>query len=188
VNAPTEHQWRLADPELVVALLSTLRLRDNVLVDELAGKRSVHGWLRKRQLPLVRGDGFTHPGLVEYRELLRELFTAVVDGNPPPRGALTIVNDLAARAPVTLTARQRSGNRIIVEPISQGTPADILFAELSRSALALLAAPARDRLGLCRAPGCVLFFLRRHPRQEWCSSNCGNRARVARHYARHAHE
>ncbi|HEY0690395.1 MAG TPA: CGNR zinc finger domain-containing protein [Kribbella sp.] len=23
-----------------------------------------------------------------------------------------------------------------------------------------------------------------HPRREWCSTTCGNRARAARHYAR----
>ncbi|MEV8411642.1 CGNR zinc finger domain-containing protein, partial [Streptomyces niveus] len=28
------------------------------------------------------------------------------------------------------------------------------------------------------------FFVRSHPRREWCSADCGNRARVARHYRR----
>nr|WP_083986585.1 CGNR zinc finger domain-containing protein [Frankia sp. EI5c] len=36
----------------------------------------------------------------------------------------------------------------------------------------------------CAAPGCPLFFVKHHPRREWCSAACGNRARVARHYAR----
>ncbi len=36
----------------------------------------------------------------------------------------------------------------------------------------------------CLGPGCVLYFTRDHPRREWCSDACGNRARVARHYAR----
>ena len=35
------------------------------------------------------------------------------------------------------------------------------------------------------APGCVLYFIKDHPRREWCSTACGNRARAARHYARH---
>jgi predicted RNA-binding Zn ribbon-like protein len=30
-----------------------------------------------------------------------------------------------------------------------------------------------------------LYFVKRHPRREWCSAGCGNRARVARHYHRH---
>jgi predicted RNA-binding Zn ribbon-like protein len=34
-------------------------------------------------------------------------------------------------------------------------------------------------------PNCVLFFIKDHPRREWCSPGCGNRARVAHHYDRH---
>ena len=45
--------------------------------------------------------------------------------------------------------------------------------------------PARDAdLRTCGAPGCVLMFLKHHPRREWCSNACGNRARQARHYDR----
>jgi predicted RNA-binding Zn ribbon-like protein len=186
LNSPTEGEWRLADPQLAVAFLGTLRLTDNVLVDELADKRGVDRWLKQRQLPRVKGGAATSPDLVEYRELLRELFTAVVDGHPAPRRALTTINELAARAPVTLAGSRRVDGRVEVKPVSQGDPTDILLAELSRSALALLATPLQEQLGLCRAPGCILFFLRHHPRQEWCSPSCGNRARVARHYARHA--
>jgi predicted RNA-binding Zn ribbon-like protein len=36
----------------------------------------------------------------------------------------------------------------------------------------------------CHAPGCVLYFLKTHPRREWCSVTCGNRVRAARHYER----
>jgi hypothetical protein len=39
-------------------------------------------------------------------------------------------------------------------------------------------------LRACGAPGCVLMFLKDHPRREWCSNACGNRARQARHYDR----
>lgn len=55
--------------------------------------------------------------------------------------------------------------------------------------LALLALEGADLLagqGLraCGGPGCVLYFDRSHSRREWCSADCGNRARVARHYQR----
>jgi predicted RNA-binding Zn ribbon-like protein len=61
------------------------------------------------------------------------------------------------------------------------------------TAVALLAAHAVDlftgeqpaSLRACHAPGCVLYFVKQHPRREWCSAGCGNRARVARHYRRH---
>ena len=31
----------------------------------------------------------------------------------------------------------------------------------------------------CYAPGCVLYFMKTHPRREWCSVACGNRVRAA---------
>jgi predicted RNA-binding Zn ribbon-like protein len=48
----------------------------------------------------------------------------------------------------------------------------------------VLAQQAPHELKACGGPGCVLYFVRDHPRREWCSEGCGNRARVARHYRR----
>lgn len=56
---------------------------------------------------------------------------------------------------------------------------------IAEEAVALFSGPARAELRACRAPGCVLYFVRAHPRREWCSAACGNRARVSRHYHRH---
>ncbi|MGW3040938.1 CGNR zinc finger domain-containing protein [Kitasatospora sp. NPDC001159] len=39
-------------------------------------------------------------------------------------------------------------------------------------------------LRACHGPGCVQFFVKDHPRREWCGPGCGNRARAARHYHR----
>jgi predicted RNA-binding Zn ribbon-like protein len=64
-------------------------------------------------------------------------------------------------------------------------PALAAVAAIAEEAVALLAGPDRLLLRACRAPGCVLYFVRNHPRREWCSDGCGNRARVARHYQRH---
>jgi predicted RNA-binding Zn ribbon-like protein len=57
------------------------------------------------------------------------------------------------------------------------------LAELARQGGRLVSDPARP-LRACGAPGCVLYFVHNHPRREWCSPECGNRARAARHYAR----
>lgn len=64
-------------------------------------------------------------------------------------------------------------------------PALAAVAAIAEEAVALFAGPDRALLRACRAPGCVLYFIRNHPRREWCSDGCGNRARVARHYQRH---
>jgi len=58
-----------------------------------------------------------------------------------------------------------------------------VLAELALEGAALAADPDRP-LRACRAPGCVLYFVKDHPRREWCGVTCGNRVRAARHYAR----
>lgn len=59
------------------------------------------------------------------------------------------------------------------------------LSAIAEEAIALFTGPDRDQLRACYGPACVLFFVRNHPRREWCSASCGNRARVARHYRRH---
>lgn len=54
-----------------------------------------------------------------------------------------------------------------------------LTAALAHAAIAFLAGPDRRRLRACHAPRCVRYFLKEHPRQEWCTP------RVARHHDRH---
>ncbi|MFP3992446.1 CGNR zinc finger domain-containing protein, partial [Streptomyces sp. E11-3] len=60
-----------------------------------------------------------------------------------------------------------------------------LTAAIARAAIAFLAGPDRAKLRACHGPRCVRYFLKEHPRQEWCKPSCGNRARVARHHERH---
>ena len=52
------------------------------------------------------------------------------------------------------------------------------------AAVRLFTGPERESLRACHAPGCVLYFVKSHPRREWCSVACGNRVRAARHYQR----
>ncbi|MBW5486903.1 CGNR zinc finger domain-containing protein, partial [Streptomyces bambusae] len=67
-----------------------------------------------------------------------------------------------------------------------GTPAGRLAAELAEAAVDLLADPRVADVRECEGADCVLLFLPAHPRRRWCvAAVCGNRARVARYYARH---
>lgn len=74
----------------------------------------------------------------------------------------------------------------VAAPAQDGPPGagHALGAVLARAAIAFLASPDRARLRACHAPRCVRYFLKDHPRQEWCKPACGNRARVARHHER----
>ncbi len=106
-------------------------------------------------------------------------------GDAHDRAAIDAINAASGRAPRSPTADWRAE-----APPARGTDfhgatrADIVLAALAADAIELLTSPHRGQLRTCGAPGCVLMFLREHPRREWCSDGCGNRARQARHYER----
>jgi predicted RNA-binding Zn ribbon-like protein len=56
------------------------------------------------------------------------------------------------------------------------------IAQVAGGTIELLSGSTAGSLRACHAPGCVLYFVKTHPRREWCSVACGNRARAARHY------
>ncbi|MEU1853653.1 ABATE domain-containing protein [Streptomyces sp. NPDC019990] len=130
----------------------------------------------------------------ELRAAVRALFArAVRPGEPSPADAARLMpvseavrrlNETAARTPTVpvLDWPENAGPVLRRQPV-HGT-AD-LAAALAHAAIAFLASPDRDRLRACHAPRCVRYFLKEHPRQEWCTPSCGNRARVARHHERH---
>jgi len=185
-------QRELADPQLAVDLLSTLRHNGDELEDHLQDPERASAWLTAHFGPRLGrrlSERANVDDLVRFRDRLRTLFTAVVDGRAAPLTAIQAINEAAAEAPVTLAARRARDGTVRVERTHlDATAVSVLRAECARAALALLTDDLRDRLMLCRAPSCILFFLRQHPHQQWCSPSCGNRARVARHYARHHHQ
>lgn len=96
--------------------------------------------------------------------------------------ALALVNEAAARAP--RTPRLEWGDPPRVSYHDTADPGDRLLAELATAVIEFLGGPERARLRACPAPRCVRYFVKAHPRQEWCKPSCGNRARVSRHYHR----
>ncbi|MBX9365059.1 ABATE domain-containing protein [Streptomyces sp. WAC04114] len=145
------------------------------------------------------GGGFTADAaqLAAVRELraaVRALFArAVRPGEPspadaarlmPPEEAVRQLNEAAARTPTVPVLDWPEGATPLVHQKAVRT-ADDPAAALAQAVIAFLASPERDRLRACHAPRCVRYFLKEHPRQEWCKPSCGNRARVARHHQRH---
>uniref|UniRef100_UPI0031DB5421 CGNR zinc finger domain-containing protein n=1 Tax=Streptomyces hawaiiensis TaxID=67305 RepID=UPI0031DB5421 len=128
------------------------------------------------------------------RDAVRALFArAVRPGEPSPADAARLMplpeavrhlNEAAARTPTVPALDWPEG----AVPVVHRRPVDVgddLTASLAHAVIAFLASPDRDRLRACHAPRCVRYFLKEHPRQEWCKPSCGNRARVARHHQRH---
>ncbi|MFF3126407.1 CGNR zinc finger domain-containing protein [Streptomyces sp. NPDC057908] len=131
------------------------------------------------------------------RAAVRALFAyAVRPGEPSPADAgrllpfeeaLRRLNAAAAAVP-TVPRLDWAQDR---DPVAHDHPTDgtaegnVLPAALARAAVGFLTGPDRTALRACHAPRCVRYFIKEHPRQEWCKPSCGNRARVARHHERH---
>lgn len=180
----------LGEP-LAVELVNTRFAQRGVQVDGLATPRDLTAWLaaHRGQLQATLDLDAAAQRLDEVRELrdtLREVFAAVAAGERPADAAIGTLNRLSRQAPTAMQLDWPPNGQptVTVQPASADSGA-VALAELARAGIHLLAGPDRQRLRVCHAPGCVLFYVKDHPRREWCSTACGNRARAARHYYRH---
>ncbi|OKJ91015.1 hypothetical protein AMK33_35675 [Streptomyces sp. CB02400] len=191
----------ITDAHLVLDLALTIRHDGNGgVADDLAETGGLTGWVRARPEVLAGAEGYVADagGLADVRDLraaVRALFAhAVRPAEPSPADAARLLpvpealrklNDAAARTPTVPVLRWDDGAEPVVRrrPVPDG--GHDLTAVLAQAAIAFLTGPDRERLRACHAPRCVRYFLKEHPRQEWCKPSCGNRARVARHHERH---
>lgn len=132
--------------------------------------------------------------LTALRDALRRL-AAEATADPRPRAAsataeldaaVAALNEAARAVPRWSALTWTAGSPPARQARTSGQLVAAAVSALAEEAIRLFtAADDRTRLRACFAPGCVLYFLKDHPRREWCSPACGNRARAARHYARH---
>jgi predicted RNA-binding Zn ribbon-like protein len=153
---------------------------------------AVTGWLRSTR---PSGMPETTAALRELRDALRRL-AAESTGDPRAvevhdsaitsrRDALEVVDRACAAAPSWSALCWPAGERPTRAVHTAGQPGQAVVSGLAEAAVELFTGDPPAELRACLAPGCVLYFVRQHPRREWCSAGCGNRARVARHYRRH---
>ncbi|HEX5619660.1 MAG TPA: CGNR zinc finger domain-containing protein [Solirubrobacteraceae bacterium] len=174
----------LRDEPLAIELHNTIYAADGGRHDGLAEP----GWLDALgdRLPAGgAGRGPTRAELAALRDAVRATLHAALEGTPHDPEVLAALNAACARAPQSPVAVWHRGQDPTAGVDHHGASrADIVLAALAADAIALVTGPDRTRLGACHAPGCVLMFVKSHPRREWCSNACGNRARQARHYRR----
>ncbi|MFJ2260718.1 CGNR zinc finger domain-containing protein [Streptomyces sp. NPDC087844] len=190
--------WVAEHPEAAAAVSGAVESVESVETAgsaEAAGSAGIKGCGSAR---FQAGDAAL-AAVREVRAAVRALFAhAVRPGEPSPadagrliplRDAVERLNARAAQAPTVPVLSWTEGADPVVrqepfvrqEPVHDGSD---LAPALARAAIAFLASPERQRLRACHAPRCVRYFLKDHPRQEWCGPSCGNRARVARHHER----
>ncbi|HEU4944206.1 MAG TPA: CGNR zinc finger domain-containing protein [Solirubrobacterales bacterium] len=153
-------------------------------VDLLATAEDLRAWIEAEGERL--GEYVFDPDdLDEVRELrdtVRELLGAAVEATGFPARSLRHLNAVSAAAPIApQLALDADGVPDETARIEESGTLDAALGRIARSAIELLSGPERERLKVCGAPSCGMFFL---GARRWCCSACGNRARAARHYRR----
>src|SRR5918992_3449481 len=184
----TDYSGPLRSEPLAIELHNTLYASRGRATDGLAEAGEAKAWLTALGNRLPAGGAGGDPRLeelVELRAAVRDALHAAVEGRPPPRAAIEALNRASARAPRSAGARWRRSAAPVPEPrVHTDDRADVVVAALAADAIKLITGLRRDAIRACGAPGCVLVYLKDHPRRQWCSDACGNRARQARHYKR----
>ncbi|MFG2546801.1 CGNR zinc finger domain-containing protein [Streptomyces sp. NPDC048594] len=164
------------------------------VADDLADPAGLAAWVRAHPDLAADAEAADPAAVRDVRAAARALFArAVRPGEPSPADAARLLpvpealrrlNEAAARTPTVPVLHWADAGT----PVARAAPAPgarpDLTAALAQAVIGFLAGPDRQRLRACHAPRCVRYFLKDHPRQEWCKPSCGNRARVARHQQR----
>ena len=152
--------------------------------DHLATPLRLAAWLGRERHLLPPPDDDTGARLGRFlalRGAIRELIAARVAGIDPPGASVDALNEASASAPFyPVLVRDWEGDRRLVSSDATGA----ILAAVARSAMELLAGVAGERVRECAARGCGRYFVAVRADRRWCSAACGNRSRVARHYAR----
>ena len=190
--APAERTWVLSDETPPVRLMSTIWADADGVHDDIRTTSDVDEWLDAVGVDRA-GAHATEAELASTRALrdaVRRLAAYVTrDGRP---GAASAVADVvAAISQVNSIAAKLPAPRLTLgdgrlERGADGGPSPVTtgLAQIAEQAVGLLGGADAARLRACYAPGCLLYFVKTHPRREWCSVACGNRVRAARHYQR----
>jgi predicted RNA-binding Zn ribbon-like protein len=158
----------LESPEHLTAWLANVRSRLATPLADADLRAADHA-----QLTLAR----------DLRDCVRALASTAVDGLRPDAALVDRLNRHARAAPQWRELRW-DGDRPHSQRCGDAPAVSTAICEIAQAAVELFASPHRADIRQCGAPGCVLYFLRDHPRREWCSVACGNRVRAARHYQR----
>ena len=190
---PAERGWVLPDEPPPVRLMSTIWADTDGLHDDLRTTADVNEWLDaigvdRAGAPATERELATARAL---RDAVRLLAAYVAADRRPGRPGAATADVAAALDQVNATAAELPAPRLALRDgrLGLGVPAGPSsvttgLAQIAEQAAALLGGEDAGRLRACYAPGCVLYFVKTHPRRQWCSVACGNRVRAARHYQR----
>lgn len=183
----------LPDEPLPVRFMNTIWADTSGVHDALDSPEALRDWLAAAgvgaddELDDPTEDEFTDSRML--RDALRRL--AAHNTGDTRASALPAIDVDAAVAAVNAAVAGLPQIHLVVhdgrlecEQLVRGSAIRTGLAAIARESLDVVTGPTATRLRACYAPGCVLYFIKAHPRREWCSDGCGNRVRAARHYQR----
>lgn len=174
-------RW-LGEPLAIDLANTVMVVREGESVDLLATEGELVHWLKLERPRLGRCEFALESAneLRTAREDIRSLFTASAANAQLPREAVSRLNALSRRAPVSpqLQVADEGEPNLTEGPEEPHNMAQLLGC-LARSAFRIVVADHEAPIGLCDAPSCGMFFI---GRRRWCCAACGNRARAAKHY------
>jgi predicted RNA-binding Zn ribbon-like protein len=183
-------RWLGQEPAIDLAN-TVLVVKPGDVRDLLADQEQLLLWLehQRDRLQIGRLEEGDAVALRQLRDVVHRAFRAVAAGGAIASRDVARLNEASAAAPryPQLHVR-RDGSHSAVERSTAASSLDDLLGSLARSAIELLGGPDADRLRICNAPNCGMFYIARQRRQRWCCTACGNRARVAAHYRRKAEQ
>ncbi|MDX3072720.1 CGNR zinc finger domain-containing protein [Streptomyces sp. MI02-7b] len=174
------------EPLVALDLADTVMMVAEPPVDLMEPASAAAAWWEIQSRRLPPGPAPAPVAARRLRAAIREVLDAHLEDRPADAAAVDDINAAASSVPasprlVVTGDGPRAATRWHTE--HGGNAA---LAAIAGEAIALLGSPDRLRLlRRCANPECSMLFLAENPRRKWCTSNiCGNRARVARHYAR----
>jgi predicted RNA-binding Zn ribbon-like protein len=195
VKVSTEASWKfdLCGGHPAIDFANTVSNRDDHPIERLSSYPALidfadqSGLLAPELSARLRGWARAEPDaaarllaeIVELREALYRLFTAVAGRVPPAPGDLAVLNRWwhALELDAGFSWAWAAGS----------SSPDVVLAPVIAAAVELLTSPRRERISICEAEDCVWLFLdtsKNHSRR-WCDMNqCGNRVKARRFYAR----
>jgi predicted RNA-binding Zn ribbon-like protein len=182
----------LPEESVPVRLMSTVWADAAGTHDDFGKPADVDAWLEAVGVPLA-GAHAEDPELTDVlrlRDAVRQLAAHVTgDTRNTATSAMTGVDEAIATLNeaagyVAGLRLANQGGQLRLEQDGSVSRVKAALAEVAEQSIYLLGGGEAHKLRACYAPGCVLYFVKSHPRREWCSVACGNRVRAARHYQR----
>lgn len=174
--------------KIVQDFINTVDLESGA--DDLASPQILEAWLAARGLlgdPGVQADGDALAIARAVREALREVIATNHDGAAPPAQAVATLNEVAARAPLTLVFGPNGGAETRPDAIG----VDAALAALLSIVAEAMADGTWRRLKACQKESCRWAFYdhARNRSGKWCSmAVCGNRVKAQTYRQRQGDE